>query len=219
MSDDMNQCFNVYFRLQVFMLDYIRKSGMNQTAEIFAREAGITDADCGLDVADGFLRDWWGVFWDHFTSKTHAAGSNAAEVIPESSDQAQAHSQTQSQAVGQVQGHADALSRAQAEIQAWTLANNGMLGFDPFASTLGQIWGQQYYANNVNMLSEPILASTLNDDQLGVLPGYVTADFHPGWAFPSTTPRLNMDEIPQRSRRRVNRPGNRTGKTNGSNPA
>ncbi|KAJ0959228.1 hypothetical protein HanPSC8_Chr00c275g0807321 [Helianthus annuus] len=32
------------------------------------------------DAADGFLSDWWGVFWDHYTSKTHV-DSNAGQDI------------------------------------------------------------------------------------------------------------------------------------------
>ncbi|KAL9998314.1 putative transcription factor interactor and regulator LisH family [Helianthus debilis subsp. tardiflorus] len=209
--------FNFYYRLHVYMLDYLKKRGMNQTAEIFAKEARITDPRSGGNGGDGFfLSDWWAVFWDHYSSNTRAAESNAGQDIPESSAQAQAVSQTQSQAVAQVQAH------AQIEIpaRALTLPDNRMLGFEPYAAgSLGSIWrlaGQQYYAN---MLSDPFLVSTLNDDQLGVLPSYVTADFNPGCAIPSSNPRLSTDQTPRRPRRRVNRSGSRAGKTNGSDPA
>ncbi|MFS7932987.1 putative transcription factor interactor and regulator LisH family [Helianthus anomalus] len=184
--------------LHVYMLDYLKKRGMNQTAEIFAKEARITDPRSGGNGGDGFfLSDWWAVFWDRYSSNTRAAESNAGQDVPESSAQAQAVSQTQSQAVAQVQVQAQAQTEIPA--RALTLAGNRMLGFEPYAAgSLGSIWGlagQQYYAN--------MLVSTLNDDQLGVLPSYLTADFNPGCAIPSSNPRLSTDQIPRRPRRRV----------------
>ncbi|KAM0045930.1 hypothetical protein Hdeb2414_s0009g00309731 [Helianthus debilis subsp. tardiflorus] len=38
------------------------------------------------------------------------------------------------------------------------------------------------------MLSDPILGSTWDGDQLGVLPGYITANFQPGWAILPSNP-------------------------------
>ncbi|KAI3800403.1 hypothetical protein L1987_28493 [Smallanthus sonchifolius] len=253
-----------YFRLNLYILDHIRNLGMHQTAEVFSREAGISEADSGLNLPDNFLSDWWSIFWDSYNLMMHARASGG-EDMPESSAQAEALAQTQAavqvQAQAQAEAHpqtqalvhasyqvqhqpqaealpqtqaqahasyqvqhqpqtqAQAQAQAEIQVQAWTLANNGMLCYEPYGNAFGQIWAQQYSVNNANMVSEPILAFTWNDEQYGVLPGYINAAFHPGWAFPSSNPRLTTDQISRMSRRRANRSGSRTGTSNASKSA
>nr|XP_012575073.1 transcriptional corepressor LEUNIG-like isoform X2 [Cicer arietinum] len=62
------------FRL--YLHDYLIKKGMHNTAEIFMNEAEVhkipTDKnflDTVLDSPDGFLHDWWSIFYDVFRSR------------------------------------------------------------------------------------------------------------------------------------------------------
>jgi hypothetical protein len=60
--------------LHVYIYDYCKKHNFHQAARSFAAEANIsTDQQPPIDIATGFLADWWGVFWDVYHAKNKDA--------------------------------------------------------------------------------------------------------------------------------------------------
>nr|GEU89609.1 hypothetical protein [Tanacetum cinerariifolium] len=54
-------------RLDLYILDYIKKKGFHTAANAFAQEAHVSEEEPA--VQDGFLIDWWGMLWDTYISK------------------------------------------------------------------------------------------------------------------------------------------------------
>ncbi|XP_059626538.1 transcriptional corepressor LEUNIG_HOMOLOG-like [Cornus florida] len=55
-----------------YVFDYLRKRDMQETAEIFRREADPTidpNTPPAIDVPDGFLHEWWLIFYDMFKAR------------------------------------------------------------------------------------------------------------------------------------------------------
>eukprot|EP01130_Rhizamoeba_saxonica_P018106 TRINITY_DN8971_c0_g1_i1.p1 TRINITY_DN8971_c0_g1~~TRINITY_DN8971_c0_g1_i1.p1 ORF type:complete len:243 (-),score=48.71 TRINITY_DN8971_c0_g1_i1:341-1069(-) len=55
--------------LNVYMVDYLKKQGFTQTAEIFQQEAGLVDCTPRIDIPESFIFEWWYVFWDVFFAR------------------------------------------------------------------------------------------------------------------------------------------------------
>lgn len=85
--------------LDAYIYDFLLKSSLNTTASIFCKEAGmaierdeddvkgereVSDALKEIkDVPQGFLYEWWQIFWDLFNARTHKKGSELAEQYSE----------------------------------------------------------------------------------------------------------------------------------------
>lgn len=85
--------------LDAYIYDFLLKSSLNGSASIFCREAGMAingiDGDVKdererynalkeiKDVPQGFLYEWWQLFWDLFNARTHKKGSALAEEYSE----------------------------------------------------------------------------------------------------------------------------------------
>ncbi|KAK1420104.1 hypothetical protein QVD17_21437 [Tagetes erecta] len=224
--------------LNVCILDYLTKMGMNESALVFAREAGVNHAVSGLNLSDDFLSDWWCLFWDSYSRANDVVDVRGSfvqgqtlfrsqgmfqppsqgmiqplprgmvQVSPQVPAQGMVQAPVQAQSLGldqtlsrsyaqasyQVQGRGR--PRAQAEIQARgsTAADNRMLSFELNGNSLGQIRPPRFYFNNRNMLSEPILASTWNAEQRGVvLPCISNSGFQPGRALPQHSRNHRFD--------------------------
>jgi hypothetical protein len=56
--------------LNAYILDYMKKRGFMSAAPVFEQEAKVPlDADL-VDAPQGFLYEWWSVFWDVFNART-----------------------------------------------------------------------------------------------------------------------------------------------------
>ncbi len=78
----------------MYVLDYLRKRGLTQTAAVFQSEAKLTDGTLGavcaargvspgadsallclrcaaIDAPGGFLLEWWSVFWEVFIARSN----------------------------------------------------------------------------------------------------------------------------------------------------
>lgn len=74
--------------LDAYIYDFLLKSSLKNSASTFCREAGIIDAtgepkrpsvlDQVKDAPQGFLYEWWQIFWDLFNARTHKEGSAIA---------------------------------------------------------------------------------------------------------------------------------------------
>ncbi|ODV95330.1 hypothetical protein PACTADRAFT_68511, partial [Pachysolen tannophilus NRRL Y-2460] len=85
--------------LNAYIYDFLIKSGLSSTAKAFYQEAEIPttannlssikrnnslDNDLpplamSMDAPQGFLYEWWQIFWDVFNARTHRGGSAAAQ--------------------------------------------------------------------------------------------------------------------------------------------
>lgn len=68
--------------LDACIYDFLQKSSLNNTASAFVQETGIDGASgygFGTDVPQGFLYEWWQIFWDLFNAKAHHEGSMIAK--------------------------------------------------------------------------------------------------------------------------------------------
>lgn len=72
-------------RLHAYILDYMRKSGMTSSADAFAREVAIpSETEAALiDAPQGFLYEWWAVFWDVLSARTRKPASDHARLYVE----------------------------------------------------------------------------------------------------------------------------------------
>ncbi|QLQ79106.1 hypothetical protein HG537_0B04540 [Torulaspora globosa] len=71
--------------LDAYIYDFLLKSSLKNSASTFCREAGIIDVsgeprtpsvlDQVKDAPQGFLYEWWQIFWDLFNARTHKEGS------------------------------------------------------------------------------------------------------------------------------------------------
>ncbi|KAL1289178.1 hypothetical protein HN51_057849 [Arachis hypogaea] len=82
---DFNWDAEHIFRLYVH--DYMVKRGMHKTAEIFRKECNLTDTAVTLDSHDGFLLEWWSVFYEIYMSrarlaKDQATGAESSGKVP-----------------------------------------------------------------------------------------------------------------------------------------
>ncbi|KAM0752200.1 hypothetical protein T439DRAFT_355071 [Meredithblackwellia eburnea MCA 4105] len=67
--------------LHSYCYDYLRKRGWNETARMFARDAGINEEEWRgppIEAPQGLLYEWWSVFWDVFISRSQKHGQRNA---------------------------------------------------------------------------------------------------------------------------------------------
>ncbi|TPX49020.1 hypothetical protein SeLEV6574_g01703 [Synchytrium endobioticum] len=65
--------------LNFYIYDYCKKRNFLQSASTFSVEAQVpADTGVPIDAPEGFLYEWWSVFWDIFSAKAHKTGSREA---------------------------------------------------------------------------------------------------------------------------------------------
>ncbi|RDX76208.1 Transcriptional corepressor LEUNIG-HOMOLOG, partial [Mucuna pruriens] len=84
--------------LRLYLHDYMIKRGMHNAAEIFKNEAQVPDnpvdmkfLDSVIDSPDGFLHEWWSIFYEVFTSrqgKIQETGPGSSSKVPMMTDNA-----------------------------------------------------------------------------------------------------------------------------------
>jgi len=68
-------------RLHAYLYDYLTKKGYTATATAFAQETKIKhDKPVPIDAPEGFLYEWWAVFWDIFEENHSKSGSQEAKA-------------------------------------------------------------------------------------------------------------------------------------------
>lgn len=71
-------------RLSAYILDHLRKHNLTRTADAFASEAPDLPHDAPLiDAPQGFLAEWWAVFWDVLSARTRKQASEQAQMYLE----------------------------------------------------------------------------------------------------------------------------------------
>lgn len=71
-------------RLHTYMYDYFLKRGWQNTARSFLQEARLTsDYYVPIDAPEGFLYEWWTVFWDIFDANHSRTGTSQAAIYLE----------------------------------------------------------------------------------------------------------------------------------------
>ncbi|XP_050287033.1 transcriptional corepressor LEUNIG-like isoform X1 [Quercus robur] len=54
---------------ELYLLDYMVKKNMHKTAQIFRKEAKVCNNPVVIDSAEGFLYEWWSIFYDVYASR------------------------------------------------------------------------------------------------------------------------------------------------------
>uniref|UniRef100_A0A2N9END1 LisH domain-containing protein n=1 Tax=Fagus sylvatica TaxID=28930 RepID=A0A2N9END1_FAGSY len=54
---------------ELYLLDYMAKKNMHKTAAIFRKEAKVCNNPVVIDSAEGFLYEWWSIFYDVYASR------------------------------------------------------------------------------------------------------------------------------------------------------
>ncbi|XP_056162155.1 transcriptional corepressor LEUNIG-like isoform X1 [Syzygium oleosum] len=76
-------------RLDIYVYDYFVKRNLHATARSFLAERKISTHPVAVDVAGGFLFEWWSVFWDIYMARIHEKRSNTATSYAEGQNQHQ----------------------------------------------------------------------------------------------------------------------------------
>ncbi|ORX87266.1 hypothetical protein K493DRAFT_319695 [Basidiobolus meristosporus CBS 931.73] len=70
--------------LNIYIYDYCLKRNWNSAAQAFLNDAQVArDSQVPIDSPNGFLYEWWAVFWDIFSAKTNKSGSKDAQAFVE----------------------------------------------------------------------------------------------------------------------------------------
>ncbi|KAI5657110.1 hypothetical protein M9H77_25903 [Catharanthus roseus] len=72
--------------LDRYVLDYMIKRKMTKAAEIFEKEANIEQTDVAINSPDGFLSEWWSIFWDMYISRILNQLTSSGEEVAKTID-------------------------------------------------------------------------------------------------------------------------------------
>nr|XP_043620372.1 uncharacterized protein LOC122592244 [Erigeron canadensis] len=161
-------------RLHFYMLEHMLRNGMNETAEVFCREADIREPPSWLNLPDGFLSNLWGEFWDSHTWE-HDRGNETTEEESYSQPEAQAQSQDEAVTVA-AHGYVHARAQPQMHVQSWAFANSDNVIHQHI----------QPYNYNVIIVSPTSLAV----EQHNVVRHYVSLDVRQSRAFSDPSSNL-----------------------------
>ncbi|KAK9906940.1 hypothetical protein M0R45_002557 [Rubus argutus] len=76
-------CWDAEKMLDLYLHDYMVKKNMHSTAAIFRREADVCcDNPVVIDTAQGFLNEWWTLFYDVYSSRTQLKHQEANAEAP-----------------------------------------------------------------------------------------------------------------------------------------
>ncbi|XP_050370819.1 transcriptional corepressor LEUNIG-like [Argentina anserina] len=68
--------------LDLYVHDYLVKKNMHSTAAIFRREADVySETPVVIDTKDGFLNEWWTLFYDMYSSRTSELKPQEAKAV------------------------------------------------------------------------------------------------------------------------------------------
>ncbi|PPR99188.1 hypothetical protein GOBAR_AA21473 [Gossypium barbadense] len=56
-------------RLDLYLHDYLVKKNMHETAALFREEAGVSNRPVVIDSPEGFLQEWWSLFYEIFAAR------------------------------------------------------------------------------------------------------------------------------------------------------
>nr|XP_016508269.1 PREDICTED: transcriptional corepressor LEUNIG_HOMOLOG-like isoform X1 [Nicotiana tabacum] len=71
--------FLLLSRLEVVILNYMVKRGFHQTCEVFAREINANPNHVAINSPEGYLQEWWNIFYEAFSSRFPEVALFAAE--------------------------------------------------------------------------------------------------------------------------------------------
>ncbi|XP_070051666.1 transcriptional corepressor LEUNIG_HOMOLOG-like isoform X5 [Nicotiana tomentosiformis] len=71
--------FLLLSRLEVVILNYMVKRGFHQTGEVFAREINANPNPVAINSPEGYLQEWWNIFYEAFSSRFPEVALFAAE--------------------------------------------------------------------------------------------------------------------------------------------
>lgn len=73
-----NSGFDAQRMLELYLHDYFVKNNMHETAETFRKEVNVEAShSVAIDVPDGFLHEWWCIFYDFVATQLKHQESNA----------------------------------------------------------------------------------------------------------------------------------------------
>ncbi|KAJ4703502.1 Transcriptional corepressor LEUNIG [Melia azedarach] len=75
--------FDAQKTFEICLLDYLVKNNMHETAENFRKEANVPSHSAWTDATDGFLHEWWGIFYDTFMARQLMHPDSEAETSSE----------------------------------------------------------------------------------------------------------------------------------------
>jgi hypothetical protein len=65
-------------------LDYLRKRQFVQSGQAFMLEANLSSSESVIiDSPEGFLYEWWSLFWDIYNARNNKPSSNEARIYTE----------------------------------------------------------------------------------------------------------------------------------------
>ncbi|XP_025015561.2 transcriptional corepressor LEUNIG_HOMOLOG isoform X2 [Ricinus communis] len=68
-SDEDYKYWDAKNMLDLYLHDYLVKKKLHKTAAIFRKEADVASTSVAIDSFDGFLTEWWSVFYEIFASR------------------------------------------------------------------------------------------------------------------------------------------------------
>jgi hypothetical protein len=70
--------------LHAYILDYFRKRQFVQSGTAFMHEANLSSAESVIiDSPEGFLYEWWSLFWDIYNARNNKPSTNDARIYTE----------------------------------------------------------------------------------------------------------------------------------------
>ncbi|KAL1059581.1 hypothetical protein V6Z11_1Z026600 [Gossypium hirsutum] len=69
MAEEEEDCWDAGKMLDLYLHDYLVKKNMHKTAALFREEAGISNRPVVIDSPEGFLPEWWSLFYEIFAAR------------------------------------------------------------------------------------------------------------------------------------------------------
>ncbi|KAH1066077.1 hypothetical protein J1N35_031064 [Gossypium stocksii] len=69
MAEEEEDCWDAGKMLDLYLHDYLVKKNMHETAALFRDEAGISNRPVVIDSPEGFLQEWWSLFYEIFAAR------------------------------------------------------------------------------------------------------------------------------------------------------
>ncbi|KAB2082002.1 hypothetical protein ES319_A05G168900v1 [Gossypium barbadense] len=69
MAEEEEDCWDAGKMLDLYLHDYLVKKNMHETAALFREEAGVSNRPVVIDSPEGFLQEWWSLFYEIFAAR------------------------------------------------------------------------------------------------------------------------------------------------------
>jgi hypothetical protein len=79
----VNDAWEADQMLNAYILDYFRKKQFTQSCETFMQEANVSQDHVLINAPEGFLFEWWAVFWDIYNARNNKPSSSDARTYVE----------------------------------------------------------------------------------------------------------------------------------------